>query len=66
VNEGEPDAVEVERAEAATRTGDTLITSVDRMPQQVPPSRAKPHGQEDSAPLRWRPKTSNDSDVDPA
>jgi hypothetical protein len=55
-----------EEADARTRTGDPFITSADRVPRQGRPGRAKPHGSSESANRVWRPKTSDDKDVDPA
>ena len=59
-------SLENERADARTRTGDTFITSVDQVSPRVAPSRAKPHESRESAPPRWRPKTTNGERVDPA
>jgi hypothetical protein len=44
-------------ADARTRTADPFITSVDPLSRQGARSRAKPHGSDDRARPRWRPKT---------
>jgi len=53
-------------ADARIRTADPFITRVDRLSSRDAKSRAKSHGSKESARPRWRPKTSNDKDVDPA
>jgi len=56
----------VEGANARTRTGDPFITSVDQLSSEDARSRAKLHRSKEPALPRWRPKTWNDTDVDPA
>ena len=58
--------LQIERADARTRTGDPFVTSVDQAPSPVAPSRARPHGYGKSPPPRWRPKTRDDKGLDPA
>ena len=53
-------------ADARTRTGDPFVTSVGRVSPQAARSRAKPHRSKESSPPKWRPKTWNSRDVDPA
>jgi hypothetical protein len=43
-----------------------FITSVNQQSQRVAPSRVKPHCSKESAQPKWRPKTRNGEDVDPA
>ena len=53
-------------ADAQIRTGDPFITRVDQLSLRDAQSRAKSHGSKERARPRWRPKTTNDKDVDPA
>jgi Phage integrase family len=59
-------SLEIERADARIRTADPFITRVDQVSSQDARSRSKPHGSKESQRLRWRPKTGNGKDVDPA
>jgi hypothetical protein len=54
------------QADARIRTGDPFITSVDQVSAEDAPRRAKPHRSKGSRRARWRPKTRNGKDVDPA
>jgi len=61
----EKKSLQIERADARTRTGDPFITSVDQLSGGVVGGHEKPHGSEISTPPRWRPKTGDGNPVDP-
>jgi hypothetical protein len=62
--DGKP--LQIKEADARTRPADPFITSVDQVSPRVAPGRAEPRGSRKTPTPRWRPKTSNDTGVDPA
>jgi integrase len=58
-------SLQIERADAGTRTPDPIITRTEQASPPDAPGRVRPHESRKPTPPRWRPKTPNGKRVDP-